>query len=142
MIKKILLAFDGSQNALRAAKFAVDLQKSIPEARCVIIIVASFTKDEAEFLGASATEFDNALQINTNHMLQSAMELFKSEGLKVEKVTLQGDIAQSIVAYAGEHNIDLIVMGTRGLGNVKGMLLGSVSNKVIHLAHCPVTVVK
>ncbi|SFQ99347.1 universal stress protein [Desulfoscipio geothermicus] len=142
MIKKIFLAFDGSQNALRAAKFAVDLHKSIPEARCTIIIVASFTKDEAEFLGANEAEFDNALQINTDRLLQSAVELFKSEGLIVEKVILQGDIAKSIIEYAREHDFDLIVMGTRGLGNVKGMLLGSVSNKVIHQAHCPVTVVK
>ena len=142
MIKKILLAFDGSENALRAAKFAVDLQKSIPDARCVIIIVSSFTKDEAEFLGASDAEFDSALKINTDRMLHGALKLFENAGLEVEKVTLQGDIAKSIIEYAGEHDIDLIVMGTRGLGNVKGMLLGSVSNKVIHQTHCPVTIVK
>ncbi|WP_034629888.1 universal stress protein [Desulfotruncus alcoholivorax] len=142
MIKKILLAFDGSQNALRAAEFAVDLHKSIPQARCAIIIVASFTRDEAEFLGVSDAEFDNALQINAGRILQGAVELFNNAGLAVDKVILQGDAAKSIVEYAGENGFDLIVMGTRGLGNVKGMLLGSVSNKVMHLAHCPVTVVK
>ena len=142
MIKKILLAFDGSENALRAAKFAVDLQQSIPQARCTIITIVSFTKDEAEFLGVSEAEFDNALLINTERIMHGAVELFKGAGLTVEKVALQGDIADNIAKYAGEHGFDLIVIGTRGLGKVKGMLLGSVSNKVIHLAHCPVIVIK
>ena len=142
MIKKILLAFDGSPNALRAAKFAVDLQKSIPAARCTVITVASFTKDEAEFLGVSNAEFDQALQTNARQIMHGAVELFNNAGLPVEKVELQGDIAGNIAKYAREHGFDLIVMGTRGLSNIKEMLLGSVSNKVLHLAHCPVTVVK
>ena len=142
MIKKILLAFDGAQNALRAAEFAVDLHKSIPDARCTIITVASFTKDEAEFLGVSEAEFDNALLINTNRIMHGAVKLFQNAGLTVEKVALQGDIAVNITKYAGEHGFDLIVMGTRGLSNLKEMLLGSVSNNVLHLTHCPVIVVK
>lgn len=142
MIKKILLAYDGSEYALRAAKFTVDLQKSIPDAHCTIITVASFTKDEAEFLGVSEVEFDNALLVNADSIMHGAVELFKDAGLTVEKVGLQGDIAANIAKYAGEHGFDLIVMGTRGLSNLKEMLLGSVSNKIIRMAHCPVTVVK
>jgi nucleotide-binding universal stress UspA family protein len=53
-----------------------------------------------------------------------------------------GDSAAAILAVADEEKSDFIVMGTRGLGSIKGLLLGSVSHKVVQLAHCSVITVK
>ncbi|MHB1044002.1 MAG: universal stress protein [Eubacteriales bacterium] len=55
---------------------------------------------------------------------------------------MDGNPAREILKMAGEGNYDLIVIGGRGLGALRGALLGSVSAKVIHMASCPVTVVK
>ena len=53
-----------------------------------------------------------------------------------------GDPATAIVKLARRLNCDLIVMGTRGMGKVAGLVLGSVATKVVHLADAPVTLVK
>ncbi|MBF7082539.1 universal stress protein [Desulfallas sp. Bu1-1] len=142
MVQKILLAVDGSENALRAAGFALDLVKSIPGARCTAITVVSFTREEARYLGVPDADFYAALEMKASRLLEGTEELFGREGVALDRVVLQGDVARSIAGYAGENRYDLIVMGTRGHGNIKGMLLGSVSSKVIQIAHCPVVTVK
>ena len=57
---------------------------------------------------------------------------------RIQRVIAEGGAAWHITNWANEHNVDLIVMGTRGLGNVSGFLMGSVAAKVIHDAACPV----
>ena len=57
-------------------------------------------------------------------------------------ILLRGNPAEEIVKYAQENDVDLIVMGSHGLGYVKGMLVGSVSRKICHLAHCDCYIVK
>lgn len=142
MINQILLAVDGSENAYRAAQYAVNLLKSIPQAKCTILTVLAFTEDEARFLGESATDYHLSAGQKVDALLKRIKQLFHWAGLPVEIVALQGDVAGNIVNYARQSNSDLIVVGTRGRGGFKGMLLGSVSRKVILQAHCPVLVVK
>ncbi|MCK7482230.1 MAG: universal stress protein [Candidatus Moduliflexus flocculans] len=55
---------------------------------------------------------------------------------------LEGPAAEAILSAAAIRNSDLIVMGSRGMGALKGMVLGSVSTKVFHYAPCPVMVVR
>ena len=57
---------------------------------------------------------------------------------RIERIIAEGGAAWHITNWANEHDLDLIVMGTRGLGNVRGLLMGSVAAKVIHDASCPV----
>jgi nucleotide-binding universal stress UspA family protein len=61
---------------------------------------------------------------------------------KVTRVVVPGHPAQEILDQATKHNVDLIVMGTRGLTDIGALVLGSVSHKVIHLATCPCLTVK
>ncbi len=63
-------------------------------------------------------------------------------GLEVETVLRRGDAATEIIDYTKEAGINLIVAGSRGLSQVTGWLLGSVSRKIIHYANCSVLVVK
>jgi nucleotide-binding universal stress UspA family protein len=72
---------------------------------------------------------------------KSALESFAAEdlkGLRVQRMVLEGDPGQEIVRYANETECDLIVMPTHGYGPFRRFLLGSVTAKVLHDAHCPV----
>jgi nucleotide-binding universal stress UspA family protein len=60
----------------------------------------------------------------------------------VEEDLLEGPAAEAILSAAAIRNADLIVMGSRGMGSLKGMVFGSVSTKVSHYAPCPVMVVR
>jgi Universal stress protein UspA and related nucleotide-binding proteins len=142
MFNNILVAFDGSDYAYRAARFAADMAGIIPGAKCTLITVLTFTREEARFLGATAEEFENAEKFLESKIWGEAKKLFSSTGVPLTVLFGEGDPAGEIVKFAGENSIDHIVIGSRGLGNIKGALLGSVSSKVIHNAKCPVTVVK
>jgi nucleotide-binding universal stress UspA family protein len=61
---------------------------------------------------------------------------------KVKGLTRDGKVAEAILEAAADENVDLIVMGSRGLGSLKGLLVGSVSTKVSHLAECTCISVK
>lgn len=142
IVNRILLASDGSPNALRAAEFTVRLLKAMPGGRCTIVTVIPLTREEAAFLGAQSPVYDAAVAGKVGCLLDETEHLFRAAGVETKKAVLQGDVAGSIVDFAEQDSFDLIVMGSRGLGGVKGMLLGSISSKVMQQAHCPVTVVK
>jgi len=74
-------------------------------------------------------------------VLDDALEKLGQPSFDVVQELLEGPEAESILKIAENSQSDLIVMGTRGLGTVKGLLLGSVSRKVIHYSACPVMVV-
>ncbi len=74
-------------------------------------------------------------------VLDRAIEALGEPSLDVREEFLEGAEAESILKVVASSQADIIVMGTRGLGAVKGLLLGSVSRKVIHYANCPVMVV-
>jgi nucleotide-binding universal stress UspA family protein len=78
----------------------------------------------------------------TQEALDTTLEVLKKRGIKADGLTKMGNPAQEIVDYAREGNFSHIVIGSRGLGSLKGIVLGSVSSKVIQLADSPVTVVK
>lgn len=142
MFKHILVPFDGSAHSYRAARFAADVAGIISDAKCTLITVLTFTREEARFLGATAEEFENAEKFLAGKIFREVKKLFSIAGVPLNISFGEGDPAGEIVKFAGENNIDHIVIGSRGLGNVKGTLLGSVSSKVIHSAKCPVTVIK
>ena len=74
--------------------------------------------------------------------LQPARAKLDAAGVKYVFHIGVGDAAETIVKYAKEHKCDQIVMGTRGMGTVSGLLLGSVATRVIHLADIPVLLIK
>ncbi|MDH3671913.1 MAG: universal stress protein [Gammaproteobacteria bacterium] len=78
-----------------------------------------------------------------DHMLETAKQVARDHGVKdIRKVIEDGDPAQRILACADRENADLVVVGSRGLSDLKGMLMGSVSHKLIQLAKCTCIAVK
>lgn len=83
-----------------------------------------------------------AIKERAEIMMKQKLEQVQKMKLGCEYVIETGDASSEILHYADKNNIDLIVIGARGLGKFKQLLLGSVSNKVITHSHCPVLIVK
>ena len=78
----------------------------------------------------------------SDNALAGARELLEGEGMPVNAAMRVGSSGQAIAEYAKELPCDQIVMGTRGLGRIGSLVLGSVATQVVHLADYPVTLIK
>lgn len=124
---KYLLAIDGSENSSRAAEYVL---KTASEHKQVEVHILS-VKEVAAWFTESVD--DNVKRI---------AELLKPAGVNTITHIVEGESAQTIVDVANQLGVDQIVLGARGLGRIKGMVLGSVSQKVVQLSTCPVTIIK
>ena len=139
MFKKILLGFDGSEHSQRAAKIAAGIARQEKDAQIWVVVVVEPIPTE---LGKPY--FSELIIMRTNageELIAFAKELI-GDGIPVHEELLFASPAESIIEAAETQNCDLIVMGTRGLGGLRGLLLGSQIHKVISLAKCPVLAVK
>jgi nucleotide-binding universal stress UspA family protein len=75
-------------------------------------------------------------------VLEQAAHPLEEAGIRVIRELLEGPLAEAILNVAAVRDCDLIIMGARGLSDLQGLLVGSVSHKVIQHAHCPVLVVR
>ena len=138
MFKNIVLAVDGSEYSHRAIEYAKSLTERY-EANLWLVHIFSNTSD---LLGYQDFEKLYAKRKSAGQtVLDSAKKILGSTTFKVHEELLEGSEAEAILTVAENRQADLIVMGTRGFGAVKGLLVGSVSRKVIHLSTCPVMVV-
>jgi nucleotide-binding universal stress UspA family protein len=139
MFKKILIAFDGSDHARRAARIAGGLARQQPDAElCLVIAVNPVPVELGEpFISDLISEREN-----TGSALMVEARALIGEGIPIQEELLFGTPAESILEAASTHGCDLIIMGTRGLGALSGLLLGSQVQKVINLADAPVLAVK
>ncbi len=130
MFKRILVAFDGSKHANRAAHVAFDLAAKY-SARVTFLLV--------DFVGEGDKEMD------ATSAIKMALKIAREKGLQDEDfdvVVEVGYAAQIIANYAVRNDYDVIAMGRRGLGSVNRLLLGSVSTKILSLAKCTVITVR
>ena len=138
MMKNILVPVDGSEGADRAIEKAVMLAK-LCNAKVNFLYVANINQ-----LAINAVLSDAILDSVTkagNVILERAMEMVP-EGVEKESFSDTGSPAVVVLDFAESNNIDLIVMGSRGLGLLKGVFIGSVSQKVIEESKIPVMVIK
>lgn len=140
---KILLAVDGSDNSLRAAEYASKLVDNFQGSRLTILFVDTLSVQIKVKGGVLPSNYDDLAKQGVRDILENTEKIFSGKGLPYNIKILEGyDVAETICDFAREYNYDQIVMGTRGLGNIKGIVLGSVSHQVIKDAPCPVTFVK
>lgn len=139
MFKRILLGFDGSKHSHRAARIAADLTRQQTGAQLWLVVVVEPIPAE---LG---NPYFNQLIVSRTEageeLVKRAKEII-GKGVTIHDELLFAFPAESIINIAKNRKCDLIVMGTRGLGGLRGLLLGSQIHKVINLAHCPVLAVK
>ena len=139
MFQKILLAFDGSEHAQRAAKIAGEMARREDKAEIWLVcamdlIPTELGKPYIDQLIVERTRIGTELQ-------KTAKELI-GDDMTIHEELLFGPPAESIMTVATNRECDLIVMGTRGLGGLKGLLMGSQIQKVISLSKIPVLAVK
>jgi len=142
---RVLLPSDGSGTSMKAAAYAARLMKINPEIKLTVLVVApgsggfgEVNEEEKELF----EKIDSAMEARARDILEKTMSVFQKEGLKVEGVVEKGDPAGVIVEYAGRGDYDHIIMGSRGVSELRTGVLGSVSHKVVQLADCRVTLVK
>ena len=139
MIKNILVATDASPASNRAINLAADMAGKYGAALHLLYAVREMQlppelKKMAEVEKIAGARSD-VLDFVARKILSDAERRAEKKGASKVKTALEhGDPATVILRYAKKHKVDLIVLGTRGLGQVKGMLMGSVSRKVTNLS--------
>ena len=150
MFKTIVVPVDGSDHALKATDVAVDLAQKYG-AKLVMLSVykhvsgieGTQTLFHTTKVGAAMPSPEAALRDWAREAADAAAGRARERGAaEVEVVVKRGPPARTIVEFAEERGADAIVMGSRGLGDVSGLLLGSVSHKVCNLAKCTCIAVK
>ncbi|SEO70669.1 Nucleotide-binding universal stress protein, UspA family [Amphibacillus marinus] len=139
MFNQILLASDGSEYAIRACEKAVALAEGNSSAKVTVLYVVDGSTSRLD-----ATQHWNAEDIDKSRKEKLAICERKLEqaAITYEIKILHGDPGPTIIEYANEHNVDICVIGSRGLNGLQEMVLGSVSHKVAKRANCPVMIVK
>lgn len=136
-MKQILVATDGSENARYAVDQALELARAC-EAKLLITYVRHAplpVLGEPVFQRSLSRELRQAQEAT-----RTAAELARGAGIEAEVEILEGNAGAHILELARSRDVDLVVVGSRGLGTVAGALLGSVSREIVHHADRPVLV--
>ncbi|HLU00855.1 MAG TPA: universal stress protein [Burkholderiaceae bacterium] len=139
----ILLPVDGSENSVRAVQRAIEISKEESGDTKLVLVTAVppiVSGNVKRFF--SSEEIQAYYQEEGEKALTPAKAVLDAAGVAYESEVIVGHVAQTVAEYAKKKNADTIVMGTRGLGTVAGMLLGSVTTKVLSLVDIPVLLVK
>jgi nucleotide-binding universal stress UspA family protein len=142
---RILVATDGSPHAIGAAKFSARLVRELREAEVVLVNVGHIPAVALGGLGEGYIDFsalEEGMKQAGEAILDETAKAFAGIDARVSRVYRIGDPAGEIIEAARERNADLIVMGSRGFGQIGGLILGSVSERVLHAAHGPVLIVR
>lgn len=139
MYQHILLAADGSENSIRAAKEALKIAKVGHETKVTILFVIDVEKVKTEILHSQSID---SLYMERRQKLLPIEQLFKSQNLNFSVEMAHGTPGPEIIKFANTQNVDLVIIGSRGLNGLQEMVLGSVSHKVMKRVNCPAMIVK
>lgn len=139
---KALVPVDGSENSNRAIKHVIGLIQGREPMEVLLLNVEEPIKAWEIRKFMTDEEVELMQYARGEEQLQAAKSLLDKEGISYRTEVVIGEIAETICRIARERGFDKIVMGTRGLGAIQNLLLGSIATKVIHLSDVPVTLVK
>lgn len=151
-LNALIVPVDGSAHARRALGHAAELAAALDVKLILLHVFHSETPHWLAFLNypelrdlqtrLTEAELQRIAREAAAEVFADARQALAGKAVAVEEVVLQGDAAEAIVDFAGQQPGGMIVMGSRGNSGMRGLLLGSVSSKVVHHAPCPVTVVR
>jgi nucleotide-binding universal stress UspA family protein len=159
MLKMILLPVDGSEPSLRAVSFAAELAAELEASILLLHVLESLLarqqlKDYLTVLEEDPASNEGEIESvrsalsksgedQGKEILADAEQLLRKRRVKdVSTATHVGDPTTELLRLAETGKYDMIIMGRRGLGHLKGLFMGSVSHKISNLADCPVVTVK
>lgn len=137
--KNVLIPVDGSANSLRALKFAAERFRASPHVQLMLLNVQPAMPSSRHVRPAMIKDHQQRM---SEEALGPARSLAGRLGVMFDCYMRVGNAAEVIASFATRTRCAEIIMGTRGLGGIRGLMLGSVTTKVIHLASVPVTLVK
>ncbi|KUO75117.1 MAG: universal stress protein UspA [Desulfosporosinus sp. BRH_c37] len=142
MFKKILVPTDASEYSRRALKIALEMARSIQAE--VVLLHVSFTPQAywGYTISYGITVTQEQLDQNGELALDATLTGIDSEQVVINKRVESGHPVTLILEYIKKENIDLVVMGSHGYGAIAGSVLGSVSQRVLQRASCPVLIIK
>lgn len=139
---KVLLAIDGSENSLRAVSYLIKRASAVKDQYDVHVVNVQYP------LHGTVATFVNGAQLKQYHQDEGMKILAPVEtqlngaGVAFSHHLFVGEPAEVISRFAREEGCDEIIIGSRGLGNISSMLVGSVASKIIHMSSVPVVLVK
>src|SRR6185312_4280850 len=142
MINHIMVPYDKSESAVRAFEYAIDLAGKYNASISIVTCVSMQVPTEPYF-GTAYIETTRLLKedaIKSTQSLEARLKELKIQ-FKIDVLEVRS-ITDALVSYSESHNADLIVMGSRGFGGFKKLLLGSVASGVTQHSKCPVLIVK
>ncbi len=146
MVNKILVPTDGSKNAQKAVEVAVNFVKNYGTPKTEVNVVYVFTGTGHSAAAPSGRldpdQFEEYLKKETETFTQKAVQTFEEAGIEVNTISLGGDPGAEIVEFAEKEKFDMIIMGTRGKTGFSAWVPGSVAQKVVSRAPCPVMLVR
>ena len=137
----ILLATDGSESAEAATRLAIELARATGDA---LLVITAWRELHADFGIPISAIFPDVVDIERDHAREVADAVAAraaAAGVPVETIIRHGSPSHEICAAAAERRTRLVVMGTYGWGRMEQLVLGSVSESVLHRAPCPVLIV-
>jgi nucleotide-binding universal stress UspA family protein len=149
--KRILVPVDGSENSARAANVAIEYARKFEAELFVLHAIAipahTLALVEGNMEGLESSEMREYFALARRKAKTIVDEVVKSAEAKNVKATgiiheYSFSVVETIVDQAAKYNVDLIVIGTRGLTGFKKLLVGSVSSGVVNHAHCSVLIVR
>ena len=150
-MRKILVAIDGSDHAWRALDLAADMAQKYAAELTVLHVIAyepmpaglrQLAADEHIPIAEGEARYHYGRTLGDELTREGSARARRAGAERVNALTAEGRPAEQILTIAAERGVDAIVLGRRGLGDLKGLLMGSVSHKVSQLAECTCITVK
>ncbi len=146
---KILMALDNSGYKQKIIQYSINLARAL---NADVVAVHVITKASlgttgdliGYYRGGKVERYLEELKKGAEKLLEEAKEIGKAENVKVSTAVLteSSSAADNIIHYAKEQQVDLIIIGTKGMTGIEKFLIGSVANNVIIHAHCPVLAIR
>jgi len=141
--KKILLGYDGSQSSKKALDKAIKLSKTLNAELHIVGVIRPFEFAAIDYIPPEEIERYEEEELKKEEViLKEAIEIAKENGVNAIFRVMEGEPAEELMTYADENGCDLIVVGKRGKGGFKKLLLGSTAGNLVKYANQSVLVVK
>ena len=141
MFTKILVPVDGSDNSYRALDAALFLSEKLGSNITVLHVMEQVPITHIESQKLLSELLENYKKENQD-ILSKCLEIARKKGVTINTILLQGNPASIILDFSKKEKYDIVIMGSRGMGKFKELILGSVSSKIVHHSPCGILLIR
>ena len=141
MYQRFLVPIDGSDHSIHAVKTSITLIHNLKASVSVTLLHVNHTPPMMDNYDVTI-DIEDEVEREGHEGVHSVAEKLRDAGIRCEVITRKGDPAHQICEIANNGHYDMVIMGSRGLGRVSELVLGSVSRHVVQHVNCPVIITK